>query len=270
MAVNLDGTFYVTRAFIPDLEHNAGRVINISSIAGREGTSLLAAYCAAKHGVVGLTRALAEELRAAKVSVNAICPGSVDTAMLREGMPGARPDMTPDDIARTVAVPVAHGAQPRSPAPVSTYSASRRATMVSDTFDPPEPDALAELPIFPLPNCVLLAGRPPAAPRVRAALPRAHPRLPLGQAADGDRPAPPGLRADLLRPPAGLRTLRRRPHHLLRGAARRPLRPAPPRHRARRDRARAAARARLPLRRGAPARRCVRRSAKTRASTTAS
>lgn len=102
MAVNLDGTFYVTRAFIPDLEHNAGRVINIASIAGREGTSLLAAYCAAKHGVVGLTRALAEELRAAKVSVNAICPGSVDTDMLREGMPGARPDMTPDDIAKTV------------------------------------------------------------------------------------------------------------------------------------------------------------------------
>lgn len=101
MAVNLDGTFYVTRAFLPDLERNQGRVINISSISGREGTSLLAAYCAAKHGVIGLTRALAEELRTAKVSVNAICPGSVDTAMLREGMPGARPDMSPDDIAKT-------------------------------------------------------------------------------------------------------------------------------------------------------------------------
>jgi NAD(P)-dependent dehydrogenase (short-subunit alcohol dehydrogenase family) len=111
IAVNLDGTFYVTRAFIPDLQHNAGRVINIASIAGREGTSLLAAYCAAKHGVVGLTRALAEELRAAKVCVNAICPGSVDTQMLREGMPGARPDMTPDDIAKTV-VFLAHAAPP--------------------------------------------------------------------------------------------------------------------------------------------------------------
>jgi NAD(P)-dependent dehydrogenase (short-subunit alcohol dehydrogenase family) len=102
MAVNLDGTFFVTRAFIADLKSNQGRVINISSISGREGTSLLSAYCAAKHGVIGLTRALAEELRAAKVSVNAICPGSVDTAMLREGMPGARPDMSPDDIAKTV------------------------------------------------------------------------------------------------------------------------------------------------------------------------
>jgi NAD(P)-dependent dehydrogenase (short-subunit alcohol dehydrogenase family) len=100
MATNVDGTFHVTRAFLPDLGAGS-RIINIASIAGREGTPLLASYCAAKHAVVGFTRALAEELRAAKVVVNAICPGSVDTAMLREGLPDARPDMTPDDIART-------------------------------------------------------------------------------------------------------------------------------------------------------------------------
>ena len=109
MAVNLDGAFYVTRAFLPDLEHNAGRVINIAAQAGRKGSAMLAAYCAAKHGVVGLTRALAEELRAAKVTVNAICPGSVDTDLLRQGMPNARPDMTADDIAKT-AVFLAHAA----------------------------------------------------------------------------------------------------------------------------------------------------------------
>jgi NAD(P)-dependent dehydrogenase (short-subunit alcohol dehydrogenase family) len=102
MAVNLDGTFLVTRAFLVDLTRSGGRVINIASRAGREGTPMLAAYCAAKHGVVGFTRALAEELRAAKVSVNAVCPGSVDTAMLREGLPGAKPDMSPDEIAQTV------------------------------------------------------------------------------------------------------------------------------------------------------------------------
>jgi NAD(P)-dependent dehydrogenase (short-subunit alcohol dehydrogenase family) len=101
MAVSADGTFYVTRAFLPDLTRTGGRVINLASIGGRQGTPLLAAYCAAKHAVVGLTRALALELRAAKVSVNAICPGSVDTDMLRESMPGARADMSPDDIART-------------------------------------------------------------------------------------------------------------------------------------------------------------------------
>jgi NAD(P)-dependent dehydrogenase (short-subunit alcohol dehydrogenase family) len=102
IAVNLDGTFYVTRALLGDLIDASGRVINIASIAGREGTPLLAAYCAAKHGVVGLTRSLAEELRAAKVCVNAVCPGSVDTRMLREGLPDASPDMTPDDIASAV------------------------------------------------------------------------------------------------------------------------------------------------------------------------
>lgn len=101
MAVNLDGTFHVTRSVLADLTRVGGRIINISSIAGREGTPLLAAYCAAKHAVVGFTRSLAEELRTAKVSVNAICPGSVDTDMLRQGMPGAKPDMTPDDIAAT-------------------------------------------------------------------------------------------------------------------------------------------------------------------------
>jgi NAD(P)-dependent dehydrogenase (short-subunit alcohol dehydrogenase family) len=102
MAVNANGTFYVTRAFLPDLIRENGRVINIASRAGREGTPLLAAYCAAKHAVVGFTRALALELRTAKVSVNAVCPGSVDTEMLRAGLPDASPDMTPDDIARTV------------------------------------------------------------------------------------------------------------------------------------------------------------------------
>ena len=101
LAVNLDGTFYVTRAFLDDLVARRGRIINIASIAGRQGTPELAAYNAAKHGVVGLTRSLAEELRGAKVAVNAICPGSVDTDMLREGRPGAEPAMSPEDIART-------------------------------------------------------------------------------------------------------------------------------------------------------------------------
>jgi NAD(P)-dependent dehydrogenase (short-subunit alcohol dehydrogenase family) len=101
MAVNLDSVFYVTRAFADDLVARCGRIINIASIAGRQGTPLLASYCASKHGVVGLTRALAEELRGARVPVNAICPGSVDTDMLREGHPGGTPNMTADEIART-------------------------------------------------------------------------------------------------------------------------------------------------------------------------
>ncbi len=101
LASNLTGTFLVTQAFLPGMQsRGCGRIINLSSIAGRSGTPMLSAYCAAKHGVVGLTRALAEELRADGVSVNAICPGSVDTQMLDQGMPGAKPNMTADDVAR--------------------------------------------------------------------------------------------------------------------------------------------------------------------------
>jgi NAD(P)-dependent dehydrogenase (short-subunit alcohol dehydrogenase family) len=103
MGSNLRGTFLVTRAFLPAMRaRKRGRIVNIASISGRQGTAQLTAYCAAKHGVVGLTRALAQELRDDGIAVNAVCPGSVDTDMLRVGMPGARPDMTPEDVAGVV------------------------------------------------------------------------------------------------------------------------------------------------------------------------
>jgi NAD(P)-dependent dehydrogenase (short-subunit alcohol dehydrogenase family) len=100
---NLKGTFLMTRAFLAGMRaRGAGRIINIASIAGRQGTAGLAAYCAAKHGVVGFTRALAEELRGTGLVANAVCPGSVDTDMLRVGRPGATADMSPEDVAGVV------------------------------------------------------------------------------------------------------------------------------------------------------------------------
>lgn len=104
MAANVDGTFFVTRAFLPGMKaRGTGKIINISSIAGRQGTPNLVAYCTAKHAVVGFTRALSEELRGTQIRVNAVCPGSVDTDMLKVGMPGGRPNMQPEDIANVVA-----------------------------------------------------------------------------------------------------------------------------------------------------------------------
>jgi 3-oxoacyl-[acyl-carrier protein] reductase len=100
---NLKGAFLVTRAFLPAMRaKRGGRIVNVASISGRQGTALLTAYCAAKHGVVGLTRALAAELHGDDIAVNAVCPGSVDTAMLRAGQPGAKPDMSPEDVAGVV------------------------------------------------------------------------------------------------------------------------------------------------------------------------
>ncbi|HEY5089150.1 MAG TPA: SDR family NAD(P)-dependent oxidoreductase [Polyangia bacterium] len=100
---NLKGTFLVTRAFLPAMRaRRRGRIVNIASISGRQGTARLTAYCAAKHGVVGLTRALAEEVREDGIAVNAVCPGSVDTEMLRVGMPGVAADMSPEDVANVV------------------------------------------------------------------------------------------------------------------------------------------------------------------------
>jgi NAD(P)-dependent dehydrogenase (short-subunit alcohol dehydrogenase family) len=98
LGANLKGTFNVTRVFLPQMRaRRSGRIINIASISGRLGTPRLTAYCAAKHGVVGFTRALAEETRDVGIQVNAICPGSVDTEMLQGS--GFPPQMSPVDIA---------------------------------------------------------------------------------------------------------------------------------------------------------------------------
>ena len=82
LAVNLTSVYYVSKAFVPTLvEQRSGRIITIASIASRVGGGYIAAYTAAKHGVLGLTRALATELLPYTITVNAICPGYVDTPM---------------------------------------------------------------------------------------------------------------------------------------------------------------------------------------------
>jgi NAD(P)-dependent dehydrogenase (short-subunit alcohol dehydrogenase family) len=76
------GTFLCTREFLPAMrERGFGRVINLASYAGLEGGRYIAHYCAAKHAVVGFTRAVACELEDSGVTINALCPGYVDTPM---------------------------------------------------------------------------------------------------------------------------------------------------------------------------------------------
>jgi|SRR6185503_8573083 len=87
LAVNLTGTFHCTRTALPAmLAQKWGRIINIASIAGKTGQPYIAAYAASKHGVLGLTRVLALEVAPVGITVNAICPGYVDTEMTARGV----------------------------------------------------------------------------------------------------------------------------------------------------------------------------------------
>jgi NAD(P)-dependent dehydrogenase (short-subunit alcohol dehydrogenase family) len=86
-AVNSTGTFLCTQALVPGMvERGWGRVVNVASIAGRTAAPYIAAYAASKHAVVGFTRAVAAEVAASGVTVNAVCPGYVDTRMTDESV----------------------------------------------------------------------------------------------------------------------------------------------------------------------------------------
>lgn len=87
LSVNLTGVYNCTKAVIAGmLEKGSGRIINVASTAALSGYAYVSAYCAAKHGVLGLTRALALEYAKKGITVNAVCPGYTDTEIVRQAI----------------------------------------------------------------------------------------------------------------------------------------------------------------------------------------
>jgi NAD(P)-dependent dehydrogenase (short-subunit alcohol dehydrogenase family) len=105
IAVNLTGTYLCTRQALSTMvDRGRGRIINIASIAGRVPFLYTAAYCAAKHGVIGFTRAVALEMATKGITVNAVCPGWVDTDMTKSSIERivSKTGRTPDEVRRTL------------------------------------------------------------------------------------------------------------------------------------------------------------------------
>jgi 3-oxoacyl-[acyl-carrier protein] reductase len=106
MATNLRGLFLMTRAVLPPMRARGhGDIVNVASLAARNGFAGGSAYVASKHAVLGFGRALMLELRREGIRVITICPGSVDTGMLRE-QPMLKSDpariLHPEDVAETI------------------------------------------------------------------------------------------------------------------------------------------------------------------------
>jgi len=119
MDVNVKGVFLYMKHVIPEMEKHGGLIINISSGAGRTGIPTLAAYCASKFAVIGLTEAAAGEVGNTKIV--ALCPGSVDEGMFRRLFPGEKADLKPEQVADKVADICIHPEKYRSGQSIELY-----------------------------------------------------------------------------------------------------------------------------------------------------
>ena len=136
LSVNLTGTYYCMRAIVPGMfERRRGCVINIASIAAKVGFAYTAAYVASKHGVLGLTRAVAIEAEPHNVTVNAICPGWLDTPMTQASIDRivAKTGRSSADVCRMLAEmnPQQRLIAPEEVAEVAAFLASRDGARVN-------------------------------------------------------------------------------------------------------------------------------------------
>jgi 3-oxoacyl-[acyl-carrier protein] reductase len=120
MGVNVKGLFLCTKHVLPHmLEKGSGKIINVSSGAGKSGIGQLSVYSASKFAVIGLTESVAQEV-AGKVGVYAVCPGSVDTDMYRS-LYGDTPSLRPEDVASRIVEICLPGSRVSSGSCVTVY-----------------------------------------------------------------------------------------------------------------------------------------------------
>jgi len=122
MAIDLDGTFYMSKAVLPHmLERNSGRIVNIASIAGKEGNPNMPAYSAAKAGVIGFTKSLAKEVATKGILVNCITPAVIETEIVKQ--------LTPQTVQYMVSrIPVGRVGRPEEVAALVSWLASSECT----------------------------------------------------------------------------------------------------------------------------------------------
>lgn len=134
LATNLNGAWHMTRSCLPGMPAG-GRIINVASVLGKFGVAGYSAYCAAKHGMIGLTRALAAELAPREITVNAICPGWVDTAMSSAGVAQMAQRLGVSEAefkqAALQRVPLGRFLRPEEVAPLALYIASPAAVALT-------------------------------------------------------------------------------------------------------------------------------------------
>ena len=129
--VNLKGTFFTCRAAIPELKKSKGNILNIGSDAGLMGCPGIVVYCASKAGVVNMTKAMAIEIAPDNIRVNCICPGYVDTDMIRRGHIEIKDDPAAAEERMTNYAPIKRLGLPADIAEGVLYLTSDRASFVT-------------------------------------------------------------------------------------------------------------------------------------------